>query len=288
MLLQKDNVNRNAIISLILSALSFSLMTVCVKKLNNSIPVAEIVLIRSIASLLVTRYLLRKANISPWGKNKSLLCIRGVLGTLALFCIFYTLQNIPLSAATIIQYTYPSFTTITGIIFLKEYLKKGSIFGILIGWLGVIFVAQPKYLLPTGENLPFEYVFIGLIGAALTALAYTTVRKLTENENSLVIVFYFPLISIPLSIPFFINEMILPTGENIFWLLGICFFTQLGQLGITFGLKKIPTAKASSVNYIQVVFASILGIMFFSESFNLFSLIGAILVFISTLFTFIY
>ena len=108
----KHTANLKGSQSLITSTLAFSLMTVCVKKLDGRIPIAELIMIRALISLVITWIGIKKKGISPWGKNKKLLLIRGLVGTGALFCFFQALNYLPLSTATVIQYTYPTFTAI--------------------------------------------------------------------------------------------------------------------------------------------------------------------------------
>ena len=72
------------------AALAFSLMTVCVKLLGGRLPVAEIVLIRSLISIAITLTMLAQVNVSPWGHQKGLLLVRGALGTIALLLFFQT------------------------------------------------------------------------------------------------------------------------------------------------------------------------------------------------------
>ena len=101
---------------LVFASLFFSLMTLCVKKIDQRIPIYELVFFRSLISLLITNLFISKRNINPWGKNKPLLILRGILGTIALLCIFYSIQNMPLSLSTVIQYTYPIFISIFSLI----------------------------------------------------------------------------------------------------------------------------------------------------------------------------
>ena len=108
---------------LIGSGLAFSLMSVCVKAVGDRIPIAELVFARAAISIIITRFYLYKKNISPWGCQKKLLIIRGLLGTFALFCIFKALTILPIATATVIQYIYPTFTVICAYIILKEYLS---------------------------------------------------------------------------------------------------------------------------------------------------------------------
>ena len=269
--------------ALLASALAFSLMTVCVKKLDGQLPIPEILLVRSIISLAFTQYLLKAAGISPWGRNKRLLVLRGLLGTGALICVFYALMKLPLSSATVIQYTYPTFTTITAWLILGEKVRRRIFLAVLLGWAGITLVVKPAWIGMEINSLPILPTYVGLLGALLTALAYTCVRKLSQQEHQLVIVYYFPLISIPITIPFVLKQGVLPVGMEWIWLLGIGIFTQLGQLWITKGLTLLPAARASSVNYVQVVFATIWGFMLFNEPVDEWMILGSIFVFGATL-----
>ena len=73
------------------------------------------------------------------------------------------------------------------------------------------------------------------------------------------------------------------TGTDWFFILGIGFFTQVGQLCITEGLRLIPASQATSLNYSQVIFSSILGWMFFQETITKEIYLGGICVLISTI-----
>tara|TARA_Y100001968_G_C19364653_1_gene721814 strand:+ start:490 stop:1413 length:924 start_codon:yes stop_codon:yes gene_type:complete len=268
-------------IALIISSLAFSLMSVCIKKLGEKIPIYEIVFARALISLILTRYMLYNKGIYPWGINKKLLLIRGLLGSGALFCIFKAISTLPLATATVIQYTYPTFIALTACIFLKEKIDKNIILALITGLTGIILVVQPKWINKEAAIIPFYFILIAIAGALLTALAYLCVKKLSESENNLVIIYYFPLISVPLTIPFLINNTVLPMGKEWLLIVGVGIFTQIGQIYITKGLRIINAARAGSINYIQVLFAAIWGIIFFSEPVNQYVAIGGLFVLLS-------
>ena len=67
------------------------------------------------------------------------------------------------------------------------------------------------------------------------------------------------------------------------WIVGIGLFTQLGQIFLTIGLKNLPTTEASAINYLQVIFGSIWGILIFSETINRNFLVGSSLVLLGTI-----
>ncbi len=279
----KKEVYLKGIKYLIGSGLAFSLMSVCVKATGGRIPVSELVFGRALISLIITRFLLLKNNINPLGNQKRLLLIRGLFGTVALFCIFKALTILPIAIATVIQYIYPTFTVICAYFILKEYIFKRIVFSIILGWVGIILVSQPEWSSNNNIKETIIAISIAIIGSLMTSLAYICVRKLSAKEHPLVIIYYFPLVSIPISIPFIINDFVLPNGTDWILILGIGFFTQIGQLCITEGLRLIPAGQATSLNYSQVIFSSIWGVFIFKEAITREIYIGGLCVLISTI-----
>ena len=279
----KRHENLEGIKYLIGSGIAFSLMSVCVKAIGERLPVSELVFARATISIIITRFMLFKNKINPWGYQRKLLLLRGLLGTLALFCIFKALTILPIATATIIQYTYPTFTVVCAYIILKEYIFKRLIISIIIGWFGIFLVTQPEWNLNGNNVTSLVAITIAILGALMTSLAYICVRKLSAKEHPLVIIYYFPLVSIPLSLPFIIKNFVLPVGLDWLWILGIGIFTQIGQLFITEGLRLIPAGQATSLNYSQVIFASLWGVLFFQESITNSIYLGGLCVLISTI-----
>ena len=270
--------------SLIACALAFSLMTVCVKYLGGRLPVAQVVLVRSLISIVITVGMLRRLRVSPWGEQRGLLLLRGGLGTAALLCFFEALARLPLAAATLLQYSYPTLTALAAWLLLGEAVRRRIGIAVILGLLGVTLVVQPEWVGSTMENLPAMAALIGLSGALLTALAYVSVRQLSVKEHPLVIVFYFPLVSVPATLPLLWGQPTLwPTATEWIWLLGVGLFTQLGQIWLTEGLTALPAARATSINYVQVVFASLWGVLFFAEPITGGVVLGAICVLGATL-----
>ena len=267
----------------VLSSLAFSLMTVCVKQLGGRLPVAEVVLCRALISVVLTCVGLKLANVSPWGERRGLLLLRGLCGSLALLCFFEAITVLPLASATVLQYTYPTFTALAAALFLGEQLRPSIVLAVLLGWAGIMLVAQPDWLNGGMTTLPMTAIVIALGGAVFTALAYVCVRRLSSTEHPLVIILYFPMLSVPLTLPLVARHGVMPLGAEWIWLLGVGVFTQLGQIWVTEGLSRMPAARATSINYVQVVFAALWGWLVFSESLNEWVITGSILVLISTL-----
>ena len=269
--------------NLVLASLFFSLMTVCVKNIDERIPIYELVFFRSLLSLTITLFIIKIKKINPWGKNRPLLIIRGLLGTTALVCIFYAIINMPLGISTVIQYTYPIFISIFAGIFINEKITRNLIYALVIGWLGILVILNPTQLSNINVEIDNVWVLVALLGSICTALAYITVKKLSYTEDIYVIIEYFPLVSLIILLPIVLNNWVTPNLNEYYWIIGIGLFTQLGQTFLTLGLKNFPASEASTINYLQVLFGSIWGVLFFSEIININFLFGTLLVLLGTI-----
>jgi drug/metabolite transporter (DMT)-like permease len=274
---------------MVASALSFSLMGVCVKQVGDRIPAAEVVLVRALMNVLFSWLLLRRAGVSPWGQRRGLLIVRGAIGSVALLCVYIALNELPLASATVLQYTYPTFTALLAWLMLGERIGRRVLLAVLLGWSGVLLVARPAELLgpalglARGASLAGPAVLIAVAGAFCTALAYVSVRSLARSEHPLVIVFYFPLVAVPLSLPLVLLNPVAPTPVELLWLLGVGVFTQLGQVLLTSSLAALPAARATAISYVQVAFAGLWGWLLFGETVDGFTVAGAALVLSATL-----
>ena len=114
-------------------------------------------------------------------------------------------------------------------------------------------------------------------------MAYVTVKKLSLTEDVYVIIEYFPLVSLTTLLPIVLINWVTPSWNELVWIIGIGLFTQLGQTFLTIGLKYLPASEASTINYLQVLFGSIWGVLFFNEIINIKFFLGAILVLLGTI-----
>jgi drug/metabolite transporter (DMT)-like permease len=281
------------------SALSFSLMSVCVKAVGSRIPEVEVVLVRSVVSLVLSLAMLRQAGVSPWGRRWKLLVLRGVVGTAALLCVFAALVRLPLGVATVLQYLQPTATALLAWVLLREAIGLRVVAAALLGLLAVVLLTEPRELAgllgPLAgpwleqlyglrpQSLPLDGVLIALAGALLSAVAYVSVRALGRSEHPLVIVFYFPLVGLVITAPLVALDPVLPSAAEALALVGVGVFTQLGQIGITKGLMWMPAARATALSYGQVPLAVLWGWWFFREPLDQDTALAACLVLAATL-----
>jgi drug/metabolite transporter (DMT)-like permease len=267
---------------MVAGAFFFSLMGLLVKTVGERIPIQEIVLVRAVFTFSLSYLALRQLGVPAWGQKSQrlLLVARGIVGFIALSGFYYSVVHMPLANATVVQYTNPIFAALFAVPVLRERITARDLLALLVSIFGVLLIAQPSFLIKGFEFDPNVLpVAIGLAGALGSGAAYVLVRKLSKSgEHPMVIVFYFALVSVVCSIPTSMTNIIWPAPLDWTILIGVGITTQLGQVSITRGLSRLKAARASAIGYLQIVFATIWGAIFFSQVPELATVIGAALI----------
>jgi drug/metabolite transporter (DMT)-like permease len=270
------------------SAFFFSLMGLLVKAAGQRLPSSQLVLVRASICLVLSWLWLRRAGVSPWGSNPRVLLLRGLCGTVALIFFYYALVTLPFAEAAVIAHTAPIMTAVLAAILLDEPVNPRLIGAIACCAAGVLAIARPSALFGGPAPIPSDAldrwgVAAGFAGALCSSCVYVLIRRIRERENPLVMVFYFPLVTVPLVLPYAATRWLWPTPIEWLMLLGMGVTTQLAQVYMTRGLMFLPAGRASAINYVQVVLAAVWGALFFGEVPDLLTLGGAILILVATL-----
>jgi len=256
---------------MLIATFAFSLMQLCVKFLSH-LPVVELVLFRSLVSLSLTLFYLKKLDIEPFGNNKKYLIIRGLSGVTALTMFFYTLQVMPLGSAVTLQYLSPIFTTVIAIFLLRERVLLPQWLFFAMSFTGVVMLKG------FDERVAFWPMMAGIGSALFAGLAYNAIRKVKESDHPLVVVFYFPLIATPVMFVASLFVWQWPQGWDWLVIILLGIFTQIGQLNMTKALQAEEASKVTSLKYLGTLYALSYGLMFFGEKYTLWGIMGIVLV----------
>jgi drug/metabolite transporter (DMT)-like permease len=266
---------------MLLASFLFSVMNVLVKFLSH-LPATEIAFFRSVASLGLAYAVLRYARVSLPGNNIRALLLRGLYGSSSLILYFVTLQHMPLASAVTLQFLSPIFTTILGIFLVKESVKPWQWLFFLMAFAGVLIIQG------FDARVTWLYVVMGIGSAVFAALAYNTIRMLKESEHPLVIVFYFPLVSLPITAVFMITDFVMPRPTDWLVLLTIGAVAQAAQYFMTRSYQSDELSKVASLKYIGIVYALLFGYFIFGEVFTLQVHLGILLVLLGVLLNVLY
>ncbi len=261
----------------------FSAMGMFVKLSGQRLPSMQIVLVRGVITLILSWLLIRREKLDPWGRRRGLLVVRGILGATALICFYFSLVHLPLAEATVIQYMNPLLVSVLAAVILGEKPRRREWIAIGVSLIGVLLIARPSFLFGNASTLNSGYVAIALTGSIFSSVAYVTVRQLRHEHDALVVVFYFALITVPLALPLAIPGWVNPTLTEWGYLLGVGVTTQIAQVYMTRGLQLEEVGRATTIGYLQIVFAAIWGIVIFHQLPHPWSIAGALIIAISTL-----
>jgi len=265
-----------SLMMMIIATICFSLMSAMVKYLGH-LPVMEIIFFRNIPIMLIIPLILKSKKISFWGNNNPLLLLRSLLSTFAVIIYFYTITIMILTDAVTIRQLSPFFIILLASIFLREkiYFRKITIF--ILAFLGALLVVKP------GFRIDIYPAVIALLGAILTAGSHVAVRSLRLTDHSLVILNYFgySIGIISFGILLWQGNFIIPVASSLFVLLSLGLFGLVGQFTLIKAYEMAPTKLVSLYLYLQIIFSALLGVFFFKEIPDFFSILGAFLIIIS-------
>lgn len=267
--------------AMLMSTLAFFLANVFVKQVAH-IPAMETVFFRCIIASSICIYGLRRAGGSIVGSNHGMLLLRGIFGTVALYCFFLTLQQMPLASAQTIQYLSPIFTTTIAIFVLKEAVLPVQWLFYAVAFGGVLLIEQ------VDDRISPFYLGLGILSAFCSGMAYNLVRSLRGREHPLTVVLHFQLVGAVVGFISLFFEWRTPEGMDWFFLLLVGIFSQLGQVFLTRALQSERVAGVAIINYTGLIYAITVGWFVFGEEQSLMALAGMALVVAGVLMSIMY
>lgn len=267
--MDKIKENKNiGILLIISSSLFFSLMATAVKSVNE-FPLAEKVFFRNFIGLIFLSFYITKDKELIKVKNKKLILGRCAFGILGVFLLYNSVNLLHLSEAMVLNELAPFFIIILSGIFLKEKIVPLQLAAILVALLGIVVLLKPQL------NVDIVPALLGITGAFCSASAYTIIRQLRLTDGPNTIVFYFCLSSSIVTLPMMLSDFVMPDAVEFFKLCLIGIMALAAQLAMTNAYRYAPASQLSIYSYLNIVFSSIWGFVFWGESLKISFVIGA-------------
>ncbi len=255
------NDKTKGIIYIIVSAFFFALMGLFVK-LSGDLPIIQKSFFRNAVAMIFAFVVITKNRQweLPKGKNISYLLIRAVAGTVGILCNFYAVSKINLADASMLNKLSPFFAVIFSIFILKEKANWKQFLAVTLAFIGALFVMKPSF---SFDGLPS---FMGFIGGLMAGLAYTYVRKLTQNGfKGPLVVFYFSMFSCVVTLPWLIFDFTPMSPLQWLYLILAGLSASGGQFFITSAYSKAPAREISVYDYSQIIFTTLLSLVVFGD-----------------------
>jgi len=273
--------NQLGFLYMFLSVCTFSVMDLLVKW-SSDYPTGEVLFFRGFFGLLPTYFLIPKNKLRTFyatERSKEHL-FRCFMGLMALIAIVVALRELPLAVVVSLSYAAPLFITVLSIFLLSEKVGVFRWLAVIIGFIGVIIIAEPGF---KGMNYFYFLPLIFCIGMAFVTI---TIRKLSTTEPIWLISIFFTitisiagLVTIPMGWK-------MPNFQDFILLALIGVTGGSANLFLTQSYKLSEVSLVAPLKYLALVFAIFFGYFIWNEIPTIKTLIGASLVVLASLIIF--
>jgi len=272
---------------MLLASLSFAFMGGFAKVVSQKFAGVEVTFFRNIFGVALIGFAIYKSPLKQIGGKPLLLFFRGAMGFMALLAYFYIIAYIPLGEAVTYNKTSPIFVAIFAYIFLGEKLSRWAILAIILGFVGIVLIAQPQ-----GGSFD-KYDILGIFSGLGAALAYTSIRELRSYYDTRAIVMSFmgigtiaplllmvitPYINPPKELDFMFAPFIMPHGIEWFYLTMMGLSATFSQFMMTKAYEYSKAGIVGTISYSNIVFAIIIGVALGDKFPDFITILGIVLV----------
>ena len=263
----------------LIGTLTAALMASGVKYLSNDLNPFTICFFRCLIGLIIVLpFIIKNKFKAIKSKNIKLQFYRSFINVISMITWFSAIGIMHLEKATALGFTTPLFTTILAVIILREVIRAHRITALFIGFLGVLIIIRPGYL-------PIESgTLLMLIASFSFSIVLIMVKKLSDIDSSLTIIFYHLLFMTPLTfiIAIFFWEGINFSQFFIFVLMGSAGLISHWCLAQAFKLS--DTTFIMPFQFTKLIWASFIGYVIFAESPDKWTWFGGIVIFSSVIY----
>jgi len=261
---------------MLLTSVIFVGVTGIVRHLGSDMSAPQAAFLRYVFGvLLLLPVLLRmrmRVLISP---RMKLHAIRGVVHGIGIILWFYAMARIPIAEVTALGYTTPIFVTIGAALFLGEKIRGRRIAAVLFCFAGVLVIMRPGIVAVELGTLA------QIVAAPLFAASMLISKRLTETEDTTVIVALMSVFVTLTLLPFALASWRTPTPVELGWLFATALLATLGHLTLTQAFRAADITVTQPVSFLQLIWAALLGLYVFDEALDPWTMAGALIIIVS-------
>ena len=264
-----------------LAVLLFTIMAAMIKVATEDVPAGQAVFFRSFFAIpVITLWIWQQGNLREGLIPHNLMghVWRGLIGTSAMVLTFAGLTLLPFPEVTAIGYATPIFTVVLAALLLGERIRLFRISAVGLGLVGVMIVMFPRLTVDDFSDAATIGALMILAAAMLRALVQIHVRRLVQTEHTAAIVFWFSVTATLLSLLTLPFGWVVPAQQALLILIGAGLIGGVAQIMVTSSYRFAPASMLAPFDYASMIFATLIGWLFFSEVPTVTMLIGAGLV----------
>ena len=251
--------------------LSFCLMAVGARELSGHIDTFQILFFRSAIGLsILTLLIVSTRKIKHFRTQRlGLHSIRNIFHFGGQYGWFAGIGLLPLAEVFALEFTVPLWTALIAYCFLGERLTARKIMSLLLGLLGVFIIVQPGIAIVNPASLI-------VIGAAICyAIAHSSTKSLSSTESPLTVLFFMCLIQLPIGLYFSLPHWQNPTHGEWLWMMIIGVTALSANYCMTKAMLYAEVTAVVTIDFLRLPVIALVGVMFYSENFELTLIIGA-------------
>ncbi|MBO6776740.1 MAG: DMT family transporter [Marinibacterium sp.] len=251
------------------AGLCFVVVTALVKWLGPGIPAAQSAFIRYMLGLAFLLPLLRSIRATPMNRRLwTMFGVRGVLHGIGVMLWFFAMTRISIAEVTALNYLAPIYVTIGAALFLGEGLAFRRISAVVVALIGAIIILRPG-VQEVGQG------HLAMIVAGLVfGIAYL-LGKITTDESSPEMVLAQLSLWVTLTLaPFALAVWVPVPWSTVSTLFVVAFVATSGHYMMSLAFAAAPVTATQPVTYLQLVWATALGVLVFAEPIDIWVLVG--------------
>ena len=203
--------------------------------------------------------------------------VRSVLNLPAMLLYFSTLVMLPIEKVTAISFVVPLIVTVLAVLFLGEKIYIYRTLALILGFSGMLIILRPGFIdISIG-------VYMALFSSFLWSVVIIITKKISKEDSSITILSYQ---SVFMSIFSFIIVLFFwetPSSKTFFYLFLAALSGTILHLALNHAYKLVDVSMTQPYSFLSLVFASIIGFFVFSEMPDLFTWLGASIIFLGVL-----
>ncbi len=264
---------------MLLAGVGFTGMAVCIKIAAQTMPIFEIVALRAVfAFLVISPAVLRAPRGTLRTDRPGAHIVRSLFGVCGIVTMMLALAHLELTLATTLGFTRTLFMIVLAALFLGEIVRWRRTLATCIGFIGVVVCVQP------GAAGFDPWTLVGALAAVFSAGVTTMIKRLTSTEPPLrILVWSYVIIGLIAAVPAAVVWKT-PTLYELAIIALMGLFSAWGQSCMVNSLRVGEATAVAPFEYSRLLFAALVGMLFFAERPTLETLLGAALIVASTLY----
>jgi len=271
----------------IAAALSSTLMMACVKALDGTIPVGEVIFFRSFIALIpLFIWLWSQGSIIDGIRTKNIRghFIRGLAGTGGLYFSYLSLIYISLVDVTAINYAAPLITVVMAAVILREKVRFHRWIAVAAGFAGIlVMLSGHLFFNREGSLTAMSWsstlgMILALAAAVCIAGASIQIRYLNGIEKPGAIAFWFAIMTTLTSLTTLWFGWSVPDTRQLVLLIACGLLGGITQILLTLSLRFADASLLAPFDYTTLVWSAMIGFLLWGSIPETATLFGAGLV----------